>query len=67
MRNISRKEFPHRSEPFTLGRASFEKISAVEGISYSADMIKTFRQLDKKGASPVERRQAIATKYGRSS
>jgi hypothetical protein len=30
-------------------------------------MIKTFRQLDKKGASPAERRQAIATKYGRSS
>jgi hypothetical protein len=30
-------------------------------------MIKTFRQLDKKGASPVERRQAIAMKYGRSS
>jgi len=55
------------SEPFALGRASFEKISAVEGISYSADMIKTFRQLDKKGASPAERRQAIATKYGRSS
>jgi hypothetical protein len=67
MRKISRKEFLRRSEPFTLGRASFEKISAVEGISYSADMIKTFRQLDKKGASPVERRQAIATKYGRSS
>jgi hypothetical protein len=67
MRKIKRKEFPRQSEPFTLGRVSFEKISAVEGISYSADLIKMFRQLDKKGASPVERRQAIATKYGRSS
>jgi len=67
MRKISRKELPRRSEPFTLGRASFEKISAVEGISYSADMIKTFRKLDKKGASPAERRQAIAMRYGRSS
>jgi hypothetical protein len=65
MRKVSRKKLARRSEPFTLGRANFEKISAVEGISYSADMTKTFRQLDKKGASPVERRQTIATKYGR--
>jgi hypothetical protein len=67
MKKISPKELARRSEPFTLGRASFEKISAVEGISYSADMIKTFRRLDKKGASPAERRHAIAAKYGRSS
>ncbi len=52
---------------FTLGRTNFEKISAVESIRYSADMKKTFRQLDKQGASPAKRRQAIATKYGRSS
>ncbi len=51
---------------FTLGRANFEKISAVEGIRYSADMKKTFRQLEKQGASPAKRRQAMATKYGRS-
>jgi hypothetical protein len=67
MRKISRNELPRRAEPFTLGRASFEKIIAGEGISYSAEMIKTFRKLDKKGASPAERRQAIAKKYGRSS
>ena len=52
---------------FTLGRANFEKISAVEGIRYSADMKKTFRLLDKQGASPAKRRQARAMKYGKSS
>ena len=67
MKKISSKELARRAQPFTLGHNSFEKISAVEGISYSADMIKTFRRLDKKGASPAERRQAIAAKYGRSS
>src|SRR5450759_4010135 len=46
MRKISRNELPRRAEPFTLGRASFEKIIAVEGISYSAEMIKTFRKLE---------------------
>lgn len=52
---------------FTLGRANFEKISAVEGIRYSADMKKTFRQLDKQDASPAKRRRTMAKKYGRSS
>ena len=58
---------PSRRKGFTLGRANFEKISAVEGIRYSADMKKTFRQLEKQGASPAQRRQAMASKYGRSS
>jgi hypothetical protein len=52
---------------FTLGRANFERISAVEGIRYSADMKKTFRRLDKQGASPAQRRQAMSSKYGRAS
>jgi len=50
-----------------LGRANFERISAVESIRYSADMKKTFRRLDKQGASPAQRRQAIRRKYGRPS
>jgi hypothetical protein len=58
---------PPANKRFTLGRANFEKISAVEGIRYSADMKKTFRQLEKQGASPAQRRQTMATKYGRSS
>ena len=56
-----------RRKGFTLGRADFEKISAVEGIRYPAEMKRTFRQLDKQGASPAQRRQVIARKYGRPS
>jgi hypothetical protein len=56
-----------RRKGFTLGRANFERISAVEGIHYSTDIKKTFRQLDKQGASPAQRRQVMRRKYGRPS
>jgi hypothetical protein len=56
-----------RRKRFTLGRANFERISAVEGSRYSADMKKTFRRLDKHGASPAQRRLAMSRKYGRAS
>jgi hypothetical protein len=56
-----------RRKRFTLGRANFERISAVKGIRYSADVKRTFRRLDKQGASPTERRQVISSKYGRPS
>ena len=46
-----------RRKGFTLGRADFEKISAVEGIRYPAEMKRTFRQLDKQGASPAQRKK----------
>jgi hypothetical protein len=67
MRKLTRKKSTRQAKAFTLGRASFERISAVEGIRYSADLKKTFRQLDRKGVSPAERRNAIASKYGGSS
>lgn len=50
---------------FTLGRKSFEKISAVEGIRLTGDMRSTFRSLDKQGSSAVVRRQTITKKYGK--
>jgi hypothetical protein len=56
-----------RRKGFTLGRSDFGRISAVEGIRYSADMKKTFRRLDRQGASPTQRRQAMSRKYGRPS
>jgi hypothetical protein len=62
MRKI--QTLPSRRKRFTLGRANFERISAVEGIRYSADMKKTFRQLDKQGASPAQRRETMSSKYG---
>lgn len=50
---------------FTLGRQSFAKISAVEGIRLSPEMEARFREFDLKGLSPSERRVAIARTFGK--
>ena len=50
---------------FTLGRKGFAKISEVEGIRMSATMAAEFREFDRKGLSPEERRKIIAAKYGK--
>jgi hypothetical protein len=50
---------------FTLGRESFAKISAVEGIRLSREMQRDFQEFDRRGLSAEERRRAIMNKYGR--
>jgi len=50
---------------FALGRDSFAKISAVEGIRLTREMKQDFREFDRKGLSAAERRRAIVNKYGR--
>ena len=50
---------------FVLGRESFARISAVEGIHLTREMKRDLREFDRKGLSPAERRRAIANKYGR--
>lgn len=50
---------------FTLGRQGFAKISEVEGIRMSRAMDAEFREFDRKGLTPEERRKAIAAKYGK--
>ncbi|MGH6959169.1 MAG: DUF2188 domain-containing protein [Dongiaceae bacterium] len=52
-------------ESFTIGRKSFAKISAVEGIRLSREMAGDLREFDRKGLSDDERRMAIVKKYGR--
>ena len=53
------------SKRFTLGRETFAKISAVEGLHLSPAMRNEFREFDRKKLSPKERRAAIAAKYGK--
>ncbi|MES1990598.1 MAG: hypothetical protein V4441_06580 [Pseudomonadota bacterium] len=53
------------SNSFILGREDFAKISAVEGISLSSEMMDDFDQFDQLGLSPEERRKALAHKYGK--
>jgi len=64
MPNKVNKSSRAKSKGLVIGRKGFEKISAVEGIRMSREMKATFRNLDKKGASPEERRNAILRKYG---
>ena len=54
-------------ESFTIGRDSFAKISAVEGIRLSREMKQDLRDFDRKGFSDHERGRAIVRKYGRKS
>jgi hypothetical protein len=54
-----------KTKGLTLGRKSFEKIIAVEGLHLSPEMKGTFRTLDKSGASAAVRRQTIVKKYGK--
>ena len=49
---------------FTIGRAHFAKISAVEGIHLTPAMDAEFNESDRQALSPEERRRMIAEKYG---
>lgn len=48
---------------FTLGRAAFAKISAVEGICLSADMEQRFRDFDRQGVTASDRRKSIVRMF----
>jgi hypothetical protein len=52
---------------FTLRRAQFAKISAVEGINLSEKMVREFEEFDKDGLSAEERRRAIISGHAKSS
>jgi hypothetical protein len=54
-------------ERVTIGLAGFAKISAIEGLRMTRDMKATFKDFDRKGTSPRERRAAIIKKYGTAS
>jgi hypothetical protein len=50
---------------FIIGRDAFDKISAIEGINLTPAMKRTFKELDKQGLTPAQRRKALIAKYGR--
>lgn len=50
---------------FLLGRESFAKISAVEGIRMPKGMAEKFAQLDRKKASASTRRTELKAAYGK--
>jgi hypothetical protein len=52
-------------ETFTLGRNAMGKINSVEGVSLTDEIKQDIRAFDRSDLSAVERRHAIAKKYGK--
>lgn len=52
-------------ETFTLGREAMGKINSVEGIGLTGEIKRDLRAFDRSNLSTVERRRAIAKKYGK--
>ena len=52
-------------ESRTLGREPMARIAAVEGIALSPRMKKALADLDRRGASPEERRRVVAEQFGK--
>jgi hypothetical protein len=50
---------------FVLGRESFSKISAVEGLVMSKSMRGEFLALDRENAPARKRRETLSGKYGK--
>ena len=48
---------------FTLGRARFAQISAVEGIALTPEMREMMERFDREGLSATERRRAIFRRF----
>lgn len=67
MKSMSKKTSRVHAKGFTLGRARFAKISAVEGIDLTGSVERELKQFDKAGLSAEARRKAVAAKFGRKS
>ena len=50
---------------FIVGRTAFAKISAVEGIGLTSDMVRDLKAFDAAHVPNAQRRAAIKVKYGR--
>lgn len=56
-----------QSPKFVLGRAAFDRISAVEGLSRDAASEAMFADFDRRGLGDEERRLAIQARHGATS
>jgi hypothetical protein len=56
-----------KAEQFILGEEAFAQISAVEGIVFTPEMDDMFRDFDRDGVSPEDRRRALIRRYGNKS
>jgi hypothetical protein len=56
---------PKSKKSYTLGRAAFARISAIEGMTLDSEMAEDFREFDRKSLPAAARRRALAKKYGK--
>jgi hypothetical protein len=66
MASDTRSTKPPAEEGFLLGAELFEKISAVEGIELTDDMLRRARESERLKLSPDERRECIKAVYRKS-
>ena len=52
-------------DTFTMGRARFERISAVEGIVTSTRVAQLFAEFDRQKLTPEQRRAAIRDAFSK--
>jgi hypothetical protein len=64
MKSLASKPSKRSPKGHVLGRHSFARISAIEGIRTTTGMDEDFRDFDRMGLSADERRKAIRRKYG---
>ncbi len=60
---INMKKASTNTQSYTIGRAAFAKISAVEGIHLTQELRQEFQVFEQKKLSHEDRRQAIVRKY----
>lgn len=53
----------HQRQSFTIGRADFQRISAVEGVRPTVDALARARKFDSQGLPSEERRRVIIEAY----
>lgn len=61
----SRHPIPRRPSSFVLGAEAFDRISAVEGLTPTADLIETEREMARLALTPAERVDHLRARYGR--
>ena len=61
---MPKRPAPSQSASFVLGRAAFDRISAVEGLRRDAASEAMFADFDCRGLDAEERRQEIRARHG---
>lgn len=64
IRRMPKRPAPSASTTFTLGRAAFDRISAVEGLRRDVASEAMFADFDRRNLGAEERRRAIRARHG---